>query len=214
MKIGIISIEIGNVASVKNMLLQIGFQPDLLAFPPPISTFFDWIILPGVGSYDNGIAKLKDSGWFSWLKENHELEKNKKSSILGICLGMQLLCDGSEEGTSAGLGLVPGFFKRFDFSNLSENNLKIPHMGWNNVFFDETRIAWAEKFNKIDPRFYFVHSYYYSHNSGQFIIGKSDYGLTFGSAIKHNNIIGLQFHPEKSHKFGKLLLSEILICQN
>jgi glutamine amidotransferase len=214
MKIGIVSIKIGNVASVKNMLLQIGFQPELLSVPPSTSTIFDWIILPGVGSYNNGITKLKESGWFSWLKENGELAQNKKLSILGICLGMQLLCNGSEEGNIAGLGLIPGFFKKFDFSNISKNVLKVPHMGWDNVFFDEKKISWAERMNKIDPRFYFVHSYYYSHDSDKFIIGTSNYGSKFGSAIKHNNIIGFQFHPEKSHNFGKLLLSDILKCQN
>jgi glutamine amidotransferase len=212
--IGIISINIGNVASVKNMLLQIGFQPELLSAPPSASTFFDWIVLPGVGSYDNGIAKLKESGWFSWLKENGEFDPNKKLSILGICLGMQLLCDGSEEGNSAGLGFIPGLFKKFDFNNTSKTDLKVPHMGWDNVFFNEKKIPWAEKINKKDPRFYFVHSYYYSHDSDKFIIGTSDYGSAFGAAIKHNNIIGFQFHPEKSHKFGKLLLSEVLKCQN
>lgn len=214
MKIGIISIEIGNVASVRNMLLQIGFQPELLTSPPPTVTFFDWIVLPGVGSYDNGVSKLKKTGWFSWLKESREFDQSKRSSILGICLGMQLLCDGSEEGTSSGLGFIPGFFKKFIFNDLPEHNLKIPHMGWNNVFFSEEKISWAGTLNKIDTRFYFVHSYYYSHDSNKFIIGVSDYGLTFGSAIKHDNIIGFQFHPEKSHKFGKLLLSEILKCQN
>jgi glutamine amidotransferase len=211
--IGIISIDIGNVSSVRNMLLQIDFQPELLTVPPKDSTFFEWIILPGVGSYDNGIRKLKKSGWLSWLKENHTFAQNKKSSILGICLGMQLLCEGSEEGNSAGLGFIPGFFKRFNFSDFSGNILKVPHMGWNNVFFAEKKVSWAEKFNKTDPRFYFIHSYYYHYDSDMFIIGTSDYGINFGSVISSDKIIGVQFHPEKSHKFGKLLLSEILTCQ-
>jgi glutamine amidotransferase len=214
MQIGIITVGIGNVASVKNMIVQIGFYPELLTVPPPPSAFFDWIILPGVGSYDNGILKLKKSGWFSWLKESREFAQNGKASILGICLGMQLLCDGSEEGTSAGLGFIPGFFKKFDFNNLLENTLKVPHMGWNNVFFAEKKISWVEKLNKIDPRYYFVHSYHYTNDIDEYIIGTTHYGYNFASAIKRDNILGFQFHPEKSHKYGKTLLAGILKCQN
>jgi glutamine amidotransferase len=208
MNIGIIAINIGNVASVKNMILQIGFQAELLTVPPG-KEYYDWIILPGVGSYDNGINKLTNTGWFSWLKKNQNVDQGK-SSIMGICLGMQLLCDGSEEGNLTGLGIIPGYFKRFHFETAAPA-LKIPHMCWNNVTFNESKIESGKKINKQNPRYYFVHSYHYTNNNDDYIIGTTNYGYDFASAIKRDNVIGFQFHPEKSHRYGKSLLSELFI---
>jgi glutamine amidotransferase len=87
-------------------------------------------------------------------------------------------------------------------------------MCWNDVLFDENKIEWAKKINQRASRFYFVHSYYYTHNTDEYIIGTTNYGYNFASAIKMDNVFGFQFHPEKSHKYGKKLLDEILKCQN
>jgi glutamine amidotransferase len=211
MKAGIISVGIGNVTSVKNMLSQVGVESNLLIRPCE-NIVYDLIILPGVGAYDNGIKKLKESGWFTWLKENQE-KKNNKSALMGICLGMQLLCDGSEEGDLCGLGFIPGFFKRFKFDT-DVSTLKIPHMCWNDVFFDEAKVTWAKQINQQSPRYYFVHSYHYTNDMGEYIIGTTHYGYNFTSAIKRDNVLGFQFHPEKSHKHGKTLLEGIFKCQD
>lgn len=202
MNIGIISLNIGNIASVKNMLLQLGHNVVFLDKPDDIH--YQALILPGVGSYDHGMKKLIDNGWANYFNENKSI-KNQKTKVIGICLGMQLLCDGSEEGDLPGLGLIPGFFKKFDKSI----NLPIPHMGWNEVnFIDE-----KNKINKIDdrePRFYFVHSYYYTHSNNNYVLATTTYSVTFPCMIKNKNILGTQFHPEKSHFFGKELFKVIL----
>lgn len=206
MKINIVSVGIGNISSVRNMLKKVGYNAELSERPPGDTDDVDWVILPGVGSFDHGVKRLKETGWFSWLKE-----KGTESStrIIGICLGMQLLCDGSEEGTASGLGLIPGYFKKFSFNDEANKNLKIPHMGWNVLSFNESKTPCLNNMPD-ESRFYFVHSYHYTHRSDEFIIGTAEYGSTFGAAIKKNNVIGFQFHPEKSHKFGKLLFNGVI----
>ena len=203
MKIGIVNIGIGNIASIKNMLVKLGYFCEFTE--KPISGKYNWIILPGVGAFDNGVQKLKNTGWYSYLKSDADI-LNKKTSVLGICLGMQLLTEGSEEGELSGLNLIPGFCKKFHF----ENNLyKVPHMGWNEVCFNSP----LENLNNTDfglPRFYFVHSYHYVNDDDKYILGVTDYGNTFVSAIRNNNIFGVQFHPEKSHKYGMSFFKEIL----
>jgi glutamine amidotransferase len=211
MKVGIISAGIGNITSVKNMLSQVGIESELL-IKPGENSIYDLIILPGVGAYDNGVKKLKESGWFTWLKENQEKKENK-SSLMGICLGMQLLCNGSEEGNLCGLGFIPGYFKKFEFEQ-DTSTLKIPHMCWNDVLFNEAKTEWAKEINQQAPRFYFVHSYHYTNDGDEYIIGTTHYGYNFASAVKLDNVLGFQFHPEKSHKYGKALLAGILKCRD
>ncbi len=207
MNLAIVSVGLGNVASVKNMISKLGHQALLLSEPPEVD-IPEIIILPGVGAYDNGITRLKNSGWYSWLK-THRDENRDNVKIIGICLGMQLLCDGSEEGDQEGLGLIPGFFKRFSFTDKESETLKIPHMGWSSVNFDRKKAFWAESVTD-EARYYFVHSYYYSHEVNDYIIGTANYGGDFGAAIQNQNVIGFQFHPEKSHRFGKELLGLVL----
>lgn len=206
MKIGIISLNIGNVSSVKNMIKQLGHEVFIL--DKPNNSFIDAIILPGVGSFDHGINRLIETGWFSFLKNDNNIQLNK-TKVLGICLGMQMLCDGSDEGNLSGLSFIPGYFKKF---NRDVINLPIPHMGWNEInCLNEKYIS--TKFEDREPRFYFVHSYYYTHVTNDYVLSTTKYGILFASMIKNKNIFGMQFHPEKSHVFGKNLLGNVLCYQ-
>ena len=186
MNIGIISLNIGNVSSVKNMIKQLGHNSFILE--KPNNNAFDAVILPGVGSFDHGIKKLKETGWFSFLTNDENICK-KNTKVLGICLGMQMLCDGSEEGNLSGLSLIPGYFKKFD-KNLI--NLPIPHMGWNDIVCFNQKYA-IPKFEDREPRFYFVHSYYYTYNINEYVLATTNYGVNFASMINNENIYGTQW---------------------
>ena len=206
MDIQIINSGIGNIASVSNMLKKIGFTSQTVQ-EPDFSKMFDLTILPGVGSFDNGMRRLNELGWSDYLKMISE-DKKKRFKILGICLGMQLLSDGSEEGNLEGLSLIPGFFKRIKADN---KDIKIPHMGWNEVkILKSGKILWPE--NDIrKPKFYFVHSYSYSNISTDFICGQTEYGgNSFASIISKDNSFGFQFHPEKSHSYGMTILEQFI----
>lgn len=205
--VGIISVGIGNIASVHNMIKKTGNNVELLTKPANINNF-STIILPGVGSYDNGVKRLNDSGWYNCLKENDFIQSGKVN-VIGICLGMQLLCEGSEEGSLEGLSLIPGYCKKFNIPEEKRRQFKTPHMGWANVNFTQSKYDFTIPISK-DNRFYFVHSYHYTHENDSYIIGKSNYYYDFGSSIGNKNFIGFQFHPEKSHKFGKQLLTEAI----
>lgn len=196
MKIGIVSVGLGNVGSIRNMLKKIGYKSTLLVEPDSMVKY-DIYILPGVGAFDEGIKRLKQSGWFDFLKS---VAYDKSIKIIGICLGMQLLCSGSEEGTLSGLNLIPGRFKKF-----KSDILKIPHMGWNTVDFTIPDFTVLE-----NSRYYFVHSYKYMHENENYVLGRTKYGEQFVSAIYNDNIWGFQFHPEKSHKFGMQLLRDLI----
>lgn len=160
------------------------------------------IILPGVGHFAHVMKQLEALGFCDLIKE-HALTFQKP--ILGICLGMQLMTNFSEEGEVNGLGLIDGQTKKFQLKN---KNLKIPHMGWNEVSWQKESILLhtiAEK-----PRYYFVHSYFVECNHEDDILGVTNYGEDFVSAFQHENIIGMQFHPEKSHRFGMELLQNFV----
>jgi glutamine amidotransferase len=195
--IKILDYGMGNTASMLNMISKAGGQAELCADPAELKSA-KMIILPGVGAFDNGVEKLTNSGFLNILEE-----KVMKDNVpfLGVCLGMQLLFKASEEGNLAGLGWVDGSVVRFDFSKEKlATGLKIPHMGWNvvkpktyqNVFFGLEREA----------RFYFVHSYHVVCNNSDDILATACYGYDFTCAIRKKNIWGVQFHPEKSHRFG------------
>ena len=187
------------------MLKVSGYEPNL--FENPTETGDNSLyILPGVGSFDEGAKRLKDSGWDSLLKK---VALNPSNRVLGICLGMQLLCEGSEEGSLNGLHLIPGYFRHFNSVILEKGSEKIPHMGWNTVEFLNHEMNIFKDVNETS-KFYFVHSYIYTHINNNYIQGLSHHGVNFASIIRNNNIMGLQFHPEKSHKFGKSLLKKVV----
>ena len=193
----IIDYGLGNLASIKNMLKRIGVSSVISSSKEEIANA-EKLILPGVGHFAKGMENLHKSGLVPVM---NELVLEKKKPILGICLGMQLMTSFSEEGNVQGLGWINANTVKF---NLSNSAYKIPHMGWSNI-----------KFNLKDPlseslenlaRFYFVHSYHVRCESHFNILATTNYEITFHSAIIKDNIRGVQFHPEKSHKFGMQLL--------
>ena len=202
MNIQIINAGLGNVASVKNMLKRIGYD-SVLVEKPSSQLLPDLIILPGVGSFDTGMRLIEELGWKDYLQD---IKDNGSVSILGICLGMQLLCNGSEEGAMPGLGLIDGYCKKF---RPILKSLKVPHMGWNRVNF-KTLDEKFKSFHSLESRYYFVHAYKYSHTNDDYIIGKCNYDEPFGAIINDKNITGFQFHPEKSHKNGMNILKQYI----
>ncbi|GAB1474499.1 imidazole glycerol phosphate synthase subunit HisH [Bacteroidota bacterium] len=159
------------------------------------------IIIPGVGAFDYAMEQLNKSGMRDEL-ENKVIRD--KVPVIGICVGMQILAKSSEEGKLPGLGWVDGKVLKFDINNIPYKT-RLPHMGWNNI----NPIAESTLLNGFnnESRFYFLHSYYFVCNNQQDIISTTQYGIDFSSAINHNNIFGIQFHPEKSHSNGVSLLN-------
>jgi imidazole glycerol-phosphate synthase subunit HisH len=202
-KVVVIDIGVGNVKSVANMLRKIGLAPEI-ASNPDESNSTSLYVLPGVGAFDQGMRLLSEKGWDSFLISTAEREV----PILGLCLGMQLLCEGSEEGVLPGLGIIPGRFTRFPGLLQDGSVQKVPHMGWNTVDFVGPATSWNAE-HSDQSRFYFVHSYFYEDINSSVAIGRTIYGQPFVSAINQGPVTGLQFHPEKSHRHGMQLLSKI-----
>ncbi|MDX2048359.1 MAG: imidazole glycerol phosphate synthase subunit HisH, partial [Chitinophagaceae bacterium] len=185
------------------MLKKIGV-PALISSKEEDIEKADKLILPGVGAFDACAGKLKQSGLIPLLNKK-VLEQ--KTPVLGICVGMQLLTEGSEEGELPGLGWVKGRIIRFR-QNEMPAGFKIPHMGWSDVY-TATEIPLFSNMPE-QPRFYFVHSYHPKLNNASDELASAEYGYRFSAAIGHDHIAGVQFHPEKSHKFGMQLLSNFV----
>ena len=198
--ITIIDYKTSNIKSVENILLKIGAKP-VITSDPELVLMAEKIILPGVGSFDVAIKNLMSLGLVDVLDE---VVNDKRIPILGICLGMQLFANSSDEGVLPGLGWIPGIVKKFD-SLTADQFYPIPHMGWNYVNPTSDN---QELFKNIpDPmRFYFVHSYYFKSESRTDVISETNYIRNFDSAVKKDNIWGVQFHPEKSHNYGMQLM--------
>ena len=193
----IIDYGLGNSMSVINMLKKLNQDACISNKKEDIQNA-NKLILPGVGHFKRGMDNLEKSGLDKILYEEVIV---KKKPILGICLGMQLMTKHSEEGDTKGLGWVDA--KTIKFENNQNKNLKIPHMGWNSVLVSENNGL----INKEElQRFYFVHSYYVRCKNMEDVLGTTEYITNFTSAFSHNNIYGVQFHPEKSHLFGLKLL--------
>jgi glutamine amidotransferase len=198
--ITIIDYGAGNIKSIRNMLKKIGVESTISNIPDEIRKA-DKLILPGVGHFDYGMNSLVRSGLIDVLEET---VINNKKPLLGICLGAQLLGNSSEEGVEKGLGWIDMEVVKFDVSKI-EAQFKIPHMGWNEIEVHQssTLLANLEK----EARFYFVHSYHMETKNSKDILTTTHYGYDFVSGVKRDNIYGVQFHPEKSHKFGLQMLT-------
>jgi glutamine amidotransferase len=188
----------GNIGSVLNMIRYVGGQADVARDPAGVLGA-NKILLPGVGSFDNAMTRLAGLGMVEPLKAR----AGAGVPLLGICLGMQLLADASEEGRMAGLGLIPGHVRRFQFDGETAK-LKIPHMGWNRV--TPVRAHPLAQGLEDGARFYFVHSYFYDCERDEDILLRSVYGCEFTSGVQRGNVMGVQFHPEKSHRYGMQLI--------
>ena len=196
--IGIVDYGMGNLGSIRNMLKRIGIQSELISRPEQVLAAHK-LILPGVGAFDAGMRNLEDSQLISPL--NEAVLGARRVPVLGICLGMQLMTRSSEEGSLPGLGWMDARAVKFE---PTPDALKVPHMGWSDVLTlrDEPLVRRLPP----EPRFYFVHSYYVRCSAAEDALLTTRYGIEFHSAFARGNIWGVQFHPEKSHKFGMQLL--------
>lgn len=195
--IAIVDMGIGNTGSLLNMFRKIGIEAAPTTDPQTILGA-DKVVLPGVGSFHRAAQRLTDLG----VREAITKAAGAGKPLLGICLGMQLLTRRSEEGGDSGLDLIPGETLRFRVPEGSR--LKVPHMGWNTIRKSGSHPLFADM--PADSRFYFVHSYHVVCDSPDVTIAETDYGGSFASSIARDNVMGVQFHPEKSHRFGMQLL--------
>jgi len=197
--ITIIDYGAGNIKSIQNMLKKIGVPSKLTNSAEEVLTA-EKLILPGVGHFDYGIQQLRNSGLIDCL-EKRVLED--KVPLLGICLGAQMLGNGSEEGCEKGLGWIDMDIVHFDTNRINKTH-KVPNMGWNyiNPAKDSVLLRGLDQ----QARFYFVHTYHMKPNKKEDVLSYTTYGYEFSSAVSSGNIYGVQFHPEKSHKYGMQLL--------
>tara|TARA_B100000945_G_C20360628_1_gene586937 strand:- start:211 stop:810 length:600 start_codon:yes stop_codon:yes gene_type:complete len=194
----IIDYKVGNVGSISNMIKYIGFDALISNDINKIKSASK-IILPGVGSFDHGMKNLKNSNLIEVLNEK---VLNDKIPILGICLGAQLLTKSSQEGNEIGLGYLEALTLKFN-----ENNLKLPHMGWNYIDINKKSLLMVDLPEK--SKFYFVHKYYMK-GKKEDVLTTTEYGSSFHSSLEKDNIFAVQFHPEKSHKYGMQLMKNFM----
>ena len=196
--ISILSIGIGNKRSVLNMFSKLGVKAQYVSTPEQVRGSSK-LIIPGVGNFGAGMKLLSESGLDYAIKDQVSV---RGIPVLGICLGMQLLCKCSEEGATKGLGLIDAKVVRFRFSR--ENEQRVPHIGWNIVTTvrDNTLLPYKQE----EQRYYFAHSYHVQLNNSLELTGVFEYGGRHTASFQADNIFGVQFHPEKSHRFGMGLL--------
>ena len=195
MMIAIVDYGSGNIDAIANIYKH-------LKVPYVISSDLDELasadryILPGVGAFDTTMRYLNESG-IALMLNKQVFENNKK--ILGICVGMQVLAESSEEGSLAGLGWIRGRVRQIDMGSIAANP-KLPHMGWNSVLPKADAALFAEV--DIERGFYFLHNYYFDVMDAAEVVATVQYGKELPCAVAHNNVFGTQFHPEKSHSNG------------
>ena len=197
--IGIVDYNMGNLASVKNAFTLLGVDAAVASDPDKFHTY-DKLILPGVGAFGDAMEHLKERN----MDEAIKAYAKGGSPMLGICLGMQLLFESSQEfGDNQGLGLIKGHVQAFEQERFS-HPLKVPHMGWNRMFTKEHPL-----FKDLDDEhyLYFVHSFHAVCDDASDTIGRTEYGYSFTSAVAKDNVFGIQPHPEKSHKNGLQILT-------
>ena len=197
--IGIVSFGLSNISSIRNAIDSLKFRTFLIEEPDQVSKA-EKILLPGVGSFNEAMKRLKESGLDKALKE----AASKDVPIMGICLGMQLLADkGNEGGETEGLGLIPGKVKR-----MNDDAIKLPHMGWNNLKLEQSNNVLSQAFDGID--YYFIHSYEFVADNDENVLATVDHGNQVTAVISKDNVFGCQFHPEKSQRAGLELLKSFI----
>ncbi len=199
----VVDYGMGNIGSIVNMIKRAGGESTVSSDPEVVGRA-EKLIIPGVGSFDHGMKNLNESGLADVLNKKVQEEK---VPVLGICLGMQLMAKSSEEGVLPGFGWVDAVCKKFRFTG-ENKNLRIPHMGWNEVNIKKHDGIFRNMYD--DASFYFVHSYYVECANAEDIAATTDYGLEFTSSLQHRNIFATQFHPEKSHKYGLLVMKNFV----
>lgn len=202
-RIAVVDYGVNNIGSVINMLRRL----EVDAVPARSEGDLDGvsgIVLPGIGAFDAGVTNLRNAGLFDAIKQR---VTEQRLPVLGICLGMQLLSQGSEEGKLEGLGLIRAYARRLP-SSAGMTRLKVPHMGWNEtVCIDRKLFA---SFEDSAARFYYVHSYHVVCDDEADVAARCLYGIEFTAALRRGHIFGTQFHPEKSHRFGMRVLSNFV----
>lgn len=195
MSVSIIDYGLGNLGSVANMFRRIGVDAHRVSTPEQVLAS-ERVLLPGVGAFDHGVRRLRETGLFEPLQEF----AGSGRPLFGICLGMQLLFDSSEEGEESGLRLIPGRSRRFP----AAPGLRVPHMGWNVVSqkHPDTLLIDTDR----SSRYYFVHSYHVVPERPEDVLATTPYGEGFVSMVRSGSTMGAQFHPEKSHTFGMSIL--------
>ena len=195
----IIDYGVGNVSAFKNVFKRLNIPAKTAKCRNDLRGSTK-LLLPGVGHFDYAMAQLNNSGMRERLDE---LVLKEQIPVIGICVGMQMMAQRSDEGTLCGLGWIDAFVKRFDETTINHHT-KLPHMGWNDV---SPKIA-HPLFKGLEKEaiFYFLHSFYFKCSNQEDSISITDYGIKFSSGVQVNNIYGIQFHPEKSHSSGERLL--------
>lgn len=205
--IAIVDYGLGNTSAFANLYKRLNIPHCVAGTPDQLETA-DKIILPGVGSFDHAMTLLNESGMCEILEE---LVLQRKIPLLGICVGMQVLAHSSDEGQLPGLGWIDGTVKKFQPSNL-EQELYLPHMGWNTVIPLKTSPLFNDMGNS--PSFYFLHSYYFSCSREGDVVAVTEYGDKYASVVHSENVYGIQCHPEKSHQNGIQLLQNFANFSN
>jgi glutamine amidotransferase len=200
--ISIVDYGSGNISAILNIYNRLGIQVSVASTPADLNAA-EKIILPGVGAFDQAMRCLEQSGMKDVL---NDLVIHKRTPILGVCVGMQIMAHRSEEGELRGLGWIDGEVQKFAVSEITH----VPHMGWNDVVPSKCSSLFAglEK----DAVFYFLHSYYFRCSNSDNVLALTEYGSAFASAINLGHIFGVQFHPEKSHQWGIKLLKNFAGC--
>lgn len=194
--ITIVDYGVGNIQALLNLFKKVGIEADCAKTASDLCDSTH-LVLPGVGHFDHAMHRINVSGLRPKLDD---LVLGQNVKVLGICVGMQMLAEGSDEGKLPGLGWIPGRVRALE----SEPELKgvpLPHMGWNNVEYRADSMLFSKGYD-TDPQFYFLHSYYFDAQNKNDVAGVTNYGIKFASIVSRGNIHGIQCHPEKSHRWG------------
>lgn len=195
--IAILDYGVGNLGSIHNMLKYLDIA-SVVTDDVQVASRASKMILPGVGAFDFARLKLEETGLADCLREHVLI---KKQLCLGICLGMQLLFEQSAEGQKEGFRFLSGQLERFDFHEVTKQHLKVPHVGWSYLKIPKDSLLFSSK-EDGQKRFYFVHSYRVEQCDDEDVTSFSKYGDFFPASVEREHVLGVQFHPEKSHKYG------------